>query len=337
LNRRDFIASAGCALAARPVAGIAQQSPERPRIAIAIPSGNADQIVREDGLASWPGFLSELRRLGYVEGANLVVERYSAEGQSERYDEFVSDVVSRTPTLIVTVPNQFALLFAKKTKTIPIVAIMADPVGTGIVTSLTHPDANLTGISTNFGREIWGKRLQLIKDAIPSASRVAYLGVQLERFPNNPVVQSLKLAGDRLGLSVTMMSIAQATEAAYREAFAAAGPVSPDAVIVSEGAEVAPHRGLIAELATMHRVPTMFPFRETIDHGAPLMAYGSDLAVLGRQLAGQVAKILGGAKPGDIPIERASRLIFVINLKTADAIGFTFPPAVIAEADEVIE
>ena len=337
MNRRDFIAIAGCALTARPVAGVAQQSPNLPRIAIVIPTGNVDQIVREDGLGVWPGFLSELRRLGYVEGANLVVERYSAEGQSERFDEFVSDVVSRTPTLIVTNPNQFALLFAKKTKVIPIVAVMADPIASGIVTSLAHPDGNLTGISVHEGREIWGKRLQIIKDAIPSASRVDYLGVQLERFPNNPVLQSLKKASDRMGLSVTQMSVAQSTEAAYREAFAATGPGSPDAIIVSESPEVAPHRGLVAELAAAHRIPTMFPYRDTIKHGAPLMAYGSDLAALGQQLAGQVAKILRGAKPGDIPIEQASRLFFVINLKTAGAIGFTFPPAVIAEADEVIE
>lgn len=293
LRRRDFIAIAGCAFALRPISSIAQQS--SPRIAIAIPTGNANQIVREDGLGVWPGVLSELRRLGYVEGANLVVERYSAEDQREpeRLDEFVSGVVGRTPTLIVTNPNQFALLFAKTTKTIPIVAIMADPVASGIVTSLAHPDGNLTGISTNFGREIWGKRLQIIKDAIPSASRVAYLGMQLERFPNNPVTQSLKMAGDRMGLSVTPMSIAQPTEAAYREAFAATGPGSPDAIIVSELPEVAPHRGLIAELATVHRVPTMFPYRDTIEHGAHLMAYGSDLVAVGRQLAGQVAKILG--------------------------------------------
>ena len=335
MRRRDFIAIAGCALAARPVAGVAQQSPKQPRIAIAIPAGDANQIIREDGLGVWPGFLLELRRLGYREGANIVVERYSAEGQSERFDEFVGDVTSRAPTLIVTAPNPFALLFAKKTKAIPIVAVMADPIANGIATSLAHPDGNVTGISVDGGREIYGKRFQIIKDAIPSAARVALLGVRLN--PDGPYMRSLKMDGDRLGLSVTPMSVAQSTEAAYREAFAATGPGSPDAIIVSESAEVTPHRRLIAELAIVHRIPTMSPFRDTIEHGAPLMAFGSDLVALGRQLAGQVAKILEGAKPGDIPIEQASRFVFVINLKTAEAMGFTFPPAVIAEADEVIE
>jgi putative ABC transport system substrate-binding protein len=239
MRRRDLIAITGCALAARPLAAVAQQPPKLSRIAIAIPTGNANQIVREDGLGVWPGFLLELRRLGYGEGANIVVERYSAEGQSERFDEFVGDVTSRDPTLIVTVPNPFALLFAKKTKAIPIVAIMAEPVENGIVTSLAHPGGNLTGISVNAGGEIWGKRLQIIKDAIPSASRVAFLGVRLFQ---GPVMQSLHAAGERLGVSATMMSVAQSTDAAYREAFASTGPGSPDAIIISESAEVTPHR-----------------------------------------------------------------------------------------------
>jgi putative ABC transport system substrate-binding protein len=161
MRRRDFIATAGCALAARPVAGVAQQSPKLPRMAVAIPAGDASQMIREDGLTVWPSFLNELGPLGYV------VERYSAEGQSERFDEFVSDVVSRALTLIVTVPNQFALLSAKEAKAIPIVAIMADPVATGIVTSLAHPDGNLTGISTNFGREIWESACRSLKKPSP--------------------------------------------------------------------------------------------------------------------------------------------------------------------------
>jgi putative ABC transport system substrate-binding protein len=334
VKRRDFIAIAGCALATRPLAGVAQQSPKWPRIAIAIPTGNADQMVREDGLGIWPGFLSELRRLGYVEGANLVVERYSAEDQSERFGEFVDDVVSRIPTLIVTVPNPFARRFVEKTKAIPIVAIMADPVEYGLVTSLAHPGGNLTGVSVDAGRELWGKRLQIIKDVVPSTSRVAFLGVRTG--PSDFNMRSLQMASERLGLSVTSMSITQSTEAAYREAFAATGPGSPDAIVVSDVAQLTPYRGLIAELATVHRVPTMLPFRDDIKRGA-LMAYGTDLVMLGRKLAGQVAKILAGAKPGDIPIEQATRFVFAINLKTAAAMGFTFPPAVLAQADEVIE
>jgi putative tryptophan/tyrosine transport system substrate-binding protein len=335
MRRRDFIAIAGCALTTRPLAGVAQQSPKQPRIAIAIPTGNADQIAQEDGMGIWPGLLLELRRLGYVEGINLVVERYSAEDQPERYNEFVGAVVNRSPTLIVTAPNPFARRFAEKTKAIPIVAVMADPIEAGLVTSLAHPGGNLTGVSVNAGPEIWGKRLQIIKDVVPSASRVAYLGVRIP--PTDLHMQSLQMAGERLGLSVTLISVTQSTEAAYREVFAATGPGSPDAIVVNDGAALTPYRGLVAELATAHRVPTMFPYSDdTVKRGA-LMAYGTDLVALGRQLAGQVAKILGGAKPGDIPIEQASRFFFAINLKTAGAMGFTFPPAVLAVADEVIE
>jgi putative ABC transport system substrate-binding protein len=335
LRRRDFLSLAVGALAAPPGIAVAQQPPKQPRIAVAIPAGNPDQIVRENGFTTWSGLLSELRRLGYVEGTNIVVERYSAEGRSERYDEFVGDIVRRAPTLILTAPNQLALLFAKKTNTIPIVAIMADPIAAGIVTNLAHPGSNLTGVSTNFGREIWGKRLQLMKEALPAASKIAYLALQIAS-RGSPVLRPLELAGERLGMSVTPLSIAQATEAAYRETFAAIGSGAPDAIIVSEGAEVTPHRPLIAELAIAHRIPTMFPYRGDIERGA-LMAYGGDQAELGRRMAGQVAKILAGANPAEIPIEQANRLLFLINLRTAGAIGFIFPPAVFAQADEVIE
>jgi putative ABC transport system substrate-binding protein len=321
------------------VAGVAQQSPKQPCIAIAIPTGNADQIIREDGVGFWPGFLLALRDARYIEGTDLAIERYSAEDQRdpERLDKFVGDIVSRSPKLIVTAPNSFARRFAEKTKTIPIVAVMADPVEYGLVTSLAHPGGNLTGVSTSAGRGIWGKRLQIIKEIVPAASRVAYLGIRLTT-ELNVNMQSLQMAGERFGLSVTPMSVTQSTEAAYREAFAATGPSSPaDAIIVSDSGEITPYRRLIAELATVHRVPTMFPYpHESIKLGA-LMAYGPDLVALGRQLAGQVVKILGGTVPEDVPIEQPIRFAFAINLKTAAVMGLTFPPAVIAEADEVIE
>jgi putative ABC transport system substrate-binding protein len=217
------------------------------------------------------------------------------------------------------------------------VYVMADPVEFGVVPSLAHPGGNLTGVSTNAGRGIWGKRVQIIKDVVPSASRIAYLGgVPPPNEPNsNANLSSVETAGERLGLSVTSMFVVQ-TEAAYREAFAATGPGSPDAIVVSDNGALVQYRGLIAELAAAHRVPAMLPFRDDIERGA-LMAYGTDLSALGRQLAAQVVKILAGAKPEDTPIEQASRFVFAINLKTAAAMGFTFPPAMIAQADEVIE
>lgn len=339
VRRRDFIAIAGCGLATRPLSGVAQESPKRPRIAIAIPTGDADQIVREDGLGFWPGFLLGLRGLGYVEGDNLVIERYSAKNQREpeRLDQFALDVVSRLPMLIVTAPNPFARLFVEKTKTIPIVAVMAEPVEYGLVTSLAHPGGNLTGVSVNAGAGIWGKRLQIVKEVVPTASRVAFLSVALGPSVPATTLQSLQMASERLGLSMTKMYVTESTEAAYREAFAVTGPGSPDAIIVSDIAHVTPYRGLIAALAIAHRVPTMFPYpQDPIKLGA-LMAYGPDLVALGGRLADQVVKILAGGKPIDIPIEQASRFAFAINLKTAAAMGFTFSPAVIARADEVID
>jgi hypothetical protein len=139
----------------RPRATIAKTAAHRDRD----PAGDANQMIREDGLAAWPGFLKELRRLGYVEGTNIVLERYSAEGARERFDEFVSDVVGRAPTLIVTAANPFTLLFVNKTKAIPIVAILADPIRYGMVTSLARPGGNLTGVSvdagTKSGKSAW--------------------------------------------------------------------------------------------------------------------------------------------------------------------------------------
>ena len=177
MRRRKFIMLAGGA-AAWPVAARAQQPVTQHRIAIFHPAIPTTLITETGGGSAWPAFFAELRRLGYIEGENLIVERYSAEGHHERYAELAREIVTRNPNLIVTGTNPVVIAFTAATKTIPVVAFMLDPLKAGLVTSLARPGGNLTGITLDAGIEISGKRLQMLKEAIPSATKAAFLGMR---------------------------------------------------------------------------------------------------------------------------------------------------------------
>src|SRR5437588_4521641 len=178
MKRREFITLLGGASAAWPLTARTQQPATQHRIAIFHPAIPTTLLTETGGGSAWRAFFGELRRLGYVEGENLIIERYSAEGHHERYADLAREIVTRNPDVIVTGTNPVVTAFKAVTSTIPVVAFMIDPLQARLVTSLGRPGGNLTGITLDAGIENWGKRLQLLKEAIPSAVTVAFLGMR---------------------------------------------------------------------------------------------------------------------------------------------------------------
>src|ERR1700756_553405 len=217
MRRRAFITLIGGAVAWPPDT-IAQQPKTQRRIAIFHPAIPVALLTETGGGSAWRAFFGELRRLGYVEGENLIIERYSAEGHHERYAGLVREIVTRNPDVIVTGTNPVVVAFKAATSTIPIVAFMLDPLKAGLVTSLGRPGGNLTGITLDAGIEIWGKRLEMLKEAIPSTTKAAFLGMR-EGWEGSSE-QVLRDAGDRLGISLVFLFPQQGTPSEIGRVFA---------------------------------------------------------------------------------------------------------------------
>src|SRR6266550_6802496 len=217
MQRREFTAGLLFAAATRPA--WAQQRATPPRIAIFHPAIPVALLTETGGGTAWRAFFGELRRLGYVEGKNLIIERYSAEGHHERYADMAREIVARNPDVIVTGTNPVVSAFMAATSTIPVVAFMLDPLKAGLVTSLARPGGNLTGITLDAGIEIWGKRLQMLKEAIPSMAKVAFLGMR-DGWEGSSG-QVLRDAADRLGISLVWMLPEKETPSEIERVFAA--------------------------------------------------------------------------------------------------------------------
>ena len=339
MRRRDFTIGLLFASGKRTVP--AQERAKQHRIAIVIPAG-AVAIISETSSDPirrrfYQSFFEELRRLGDVEGQNLVIERYSGEGRPESYADLAREVVGRNPDVIVAQTNPVALAFRAATGTIPIVWVGVEAIGVGLVTSLAHPGGNLTGVSA-YDAEIYAKRLQILKEAAPSAVRVAYLNMRraFEGAYRQPFQRAFEDAGKRLEMSVVPMLLEESTPSEYRRVFVEIAQERPDAIMVSDLGDLFPYRQLIVELIEKSRLPAIYGNREYVEAGG-LMAYAGDWGEAGRRMADDVHEILNGAKPGDIPIYQSTRFALVINLKTAKALGLSIPPALLALADEVIE
>jgi putative ABC transport system substrate-binding protein len=332
MRRREFLA--GLLLAAASPASSAQQRAAPPRIVIFHPAIPASLLTETGGGTAWRAFFGELRRLGYIEGQNLIIERFSAEGHHERYADLAREIVARNPDLIVTGTNPVVLAFKAATSAIPLVAFMVDPLKAGLVASLARPGGNLTGITLDAGIEIWGKRLELLKEAVPSTTRVAFLAMR-EGWEGS-FGEAMRDVAGRLGVSLISMLPNMGTVAEIERVFAAIAEQRPDAVLVTGEGDLYAHPKLIVELAEKYRLPTMSPYRDFTDAGG-LMAYTVDLAELLRHMAGEVKQILNGAKPGDIPIYQPTKFELLINRKTAKALGLTLSPTLLSRADEMID
>ena len=275
MRRREFIALVGSAAAVLPFTAQAQKSAEMRHLAIVHPSSPVAELT-ETGSPRYGAFFKELRRLGYVEGQNIAVERYSGKGQTEHYAELASEVVGRNPDLILTNTSRLVFNFMAATTTIPIVGLMADPVSFGIVESLARPGGNITGVSTDAGLEIWGKRLDLLREAVPGISKVGYLASR-GVWESPIVMEALQGAAERMGISLIGPPLeGTLQEQEYRRVFEGFEQGHPDALIVGDQAENLTYRRIIIELAAKSGLPALYPYREQAEAGG-LMAYAPDL------------------------------------------------------------
>src|SRR5258707_7458479 len=328
MKRRDFIALLGgaSASAAWPLAVCAQTPRKIPRVGYM--SGSGTDMTGRMVVALQQGF----SELGYGDGETIALEVRMGEGRSERIPELVAELVGLKMDVLVTSSSPGALAAKKATGTIPIVVVTADPVGLGLVASLARPGGNVTGLSY-FNEAIIAKRLQLLKELVPGLAQIAVL--------RNPSVavhatfwQETEAAARTLGVALQPLNIRGPDD--FEAAFAAATQGNAQALIALDDALTMTHRPRIVALAASSRLPAMYGLREFPDDGG-LMSYGPSFVDLFRRAATYVDKILKGAKPSDLPVEQPTKFELVINRKTANALGLTVPPTLLAQADEVIE
>jgi putative ABC transport system substrate-binding protein len=277
-------------------------------------------------------FEEGMRALGWVEGRNVVFERRFADGKQERLPELAAELVRLNVDVIVTGGNPVIAAAKQATRTIPIVmAAGRDPVGSGFIADLAKPGGNITGLTNDPSPDVHGKRLELLKEAVPRASRVAFLWNPVP--PGAHVYRSaLESAARKLGVTVQVVEVRAREE--LEAAFAAMVKGNAEAVVVDSDPVFFTARARIVELAARHTLPAIYQAREIVEAGG-LMCYGDNVADRFRRAALHVDKILKGAKPGDLPVEQASRLELVINLGTARALGLVIPPTLVRRADEV--
>jgi putative ABC transport system substrate-binding protein len=334
MQRREFITLIGGA-AALPLAARAQQPAKIKRIAMVAPSEPVANMVASY-LRFYRAFFDELSRAGYVEGKNLVVERYSALGQPDRYAQLARDVVDTRPDAIYTFEPFLALAFKAATTTIPIVTVTADPVAMGLVSNIARPGGNITGTAIDAGLEIWGKRIGLLKEALPKLSNVCII-MQTRKGWESPYGSAIRQALKAASIVVNAVWFdGNIDEAAYQRVFAAFEQGRPDGLMVSEVTVHFINRATIVGLAEKHRLPAMYPFREFVEIGG-LMSYSPDLEEIGRSTGHQLGQILNGTNPGDIPYNLVAHYELALNLKAAKSLGLEFPATLLGSADLVVE
>ena len=333
MQRREFIGLIGAA-AAWPVAARAQQSARVYRIAFVHPSTPASEFSEDGGIPFYRVFFEELRRLGYVEGRNLAVARYSGGGRTEHYAELAREVVRAKPDVILTASSRMVLNFKAASSTIPIVASTSDPVALGIAASLARPGGNYTGTSSDTGPEFYTKLVEILKEAVPTLSTVGF--ITTPAFWGSAFGIAMRAAAQHLGIRLILSALGAHEEADYRNAFATMAQRPVDAVFFNDQTENFTHRRLLVELAERHRLPTITPWLEIVEIGG-LIAYAPDRKDQFRYLAASVDQILRGTNAGEIPIYQVERFRLAINLKTAKTLGLVIPASLLARADEVIE
>jgi putative tryptophan/tyrosine transport system substrate-binding protein len=335
MKRRQFITLLSGAAAAWSFAARAQQATKTYHIAVVHSSRPISEMSESSGNPYYGAFFNELRRLGYIEGVNLVVTRYSGGGREERLLELCQDVVRTNPDIIVTNGSRLVLDFKAATDTIPVVAIMADPVPLGIATNIAHPGGNITGVAIDAGPDIWGKRVQILREVVPTAAKAGLLASR--EVWSQPYIDALRKGAQQLGISILGPPIESPIQAEeYRRVLGAMAQEHVDGIIIGDQAENIAYGKLIVDLVGAAKLPTIFPYRDYFEIRA-LMAYGPSVKDSWRRLPVYIDQILKGAHPGDLPIDLESKFDLVINLKTAKALGITIPPSLLVRADEVIE
>ena len=333
MRRREFIRLIGGAAATWPISARAQQATKTPRIGV-LTSGRPDNS--DPNLRTLNAFIAALRELGYTEGQNIAIERKFGEGDADRLRRLATELVERQVDAIVALGTPAARAAKQATTTIPIVAIaVADPVEDDLVTSLARPGGNVTG-TTFLGPELVAKRLQLLREVVPGLSRVAGLWhphAYSERTMTG-ILNEIEVAARTLGIQLQLVPAVSPNE--FAGAFAAMTRERAEAFIVFPSPMLFGEYRRIVSMAASSRLPAMGAAREFADFGG-LMSYGANLDDLFRRSATYVEKILKGAKPADLPVERPTKFELVINLKAARAVGLTINRDILLVADEVIE
>src|SRR5499433_2685159 len=313
---------------AAPIISGAQPAARIPRIGVLHPGAPATS----SHFAA--AFDQGLREHGYLEGQNIVVERRFGEAKPERISDLAAELVRLKVDVIVTSTDPGIAAVKQQTQTIPIVmANSTDPVGTGFVASLAHPGGNVTGL-TNLSVDLSGKRLEILREVLPGLARVAFLWNPEARGTVLDFNESEKAASS---LHLELQSIEVSSAADLDRAFSAVTSQHAQAMIILPGNPLAfSKRAEIARFAQRNRLPSMYGIKEYVDAGG-LMSYGPSLPAMYRHAATYVDKILKGAKPADLPVERPTKFELVLNLKTANALGLKVPPSLLQRADQLIQ
>jgi len=327
VERLAFIAAVGTGLFAGPLTAVAQPAGKVYRMGWLAGTVSTQEKNELEALRTG------LRELGYVEGKNIVIEYRWAEAKYDRLPELAAELVSLRVDVIVTGGTAATQAAMQATTTIPIVmTATGDPLRTGLVASLARPGGNVTGV-TQLGAEIAGKRLQILIDAVPNVSRVAFLQNQANA-SHKPYFHDLQVAARGLGLTLQPVDVQEPGE--FEKVFAAMMRERPNALLVTGDFVHRLRKAWIIDFAAKKRLPAMYQLKEYVEAGG-LMSYGTGVRDNYRRAATYVDKILKGAKPADLPIEQPTAFELVINLKTAKALGLTIPPSLLARADQVIE
>ena len=278
-------------------------------------------------------FLEGLRDLGHVDGQSITVQYRAAAGNVELLPDLVAELVELNVAVLVVTGFQAVQAAKQTTKTVPIVMVAAvDPVATGLVASLARPGGNITGLTLSHP-ETGGKRLGLLREISPRVARIAVLSNR-----DNPATaaewREIQAAARALGVSVQLFDVKQSED--LLKAFSEMARQRPDALLIVMDSIIAPYRQLVAEFAVNNRVPSIMALRDYAEWGG-LMSYGPNLPELYRRAASYVDRLLKGARPSDLPIERPTKFELVINLKTAKVLGVTIPPSLLLRSDRVIE
>jgi putative ABC transport system substrate-binding protein len=324
-DRRSFVAvmATGLLLIARPAG--AQAPPRQWRIGVLTPTAISPRGVM-------PDMRQRLRELGYVEGRDVRFEIRSANEDFERLPDLAADLVRAGVDLIIAVSSPAIRAAENATSTIPIVMLSGtDPVAGLFVSSLSKPDGNVTGVTT-YVPEMIGRRLELLRECVPGLRRVAVLA-NLRNPASSAGVRELEATAK--GKSIDIQVADARLPEQYPVAFEAILRGGAQAMVVASDAVLSSHRDRIVQLAAQHRVPAMYDWKEIVESGG-LMSYGPSLAEVNRRVASYVDRILKGANPGSLPVERPGKFELALNLKTAGTLGLTIPPAVIARAERVV-
>jgi putative ABC transport system substrate-binding protein len=325
MRRREFITLIGGAVATWPLAARAQQPP-MPLVGF-LSAGSADA-------ARVAAFRKGLNETGYVEGQNVTVESHWLEGQYDHVPALVADLLRRRAAVIATIGAPAAVAAKAATATIPIVfGVGEDPVQLGLVASLARPGGNATGINF-FSQEVVAKRLRLLHDLVPKAARVAVLVNPANALASESILRDLQEAAPTIGLQIRILNATTIGE--IDAAFATLARERPDALFVGPDGFFASRGVQFATLTARDRLPAAYENRNIVAVGG-LMSYGTDLADMLHQVGVYTGNILKGAKPADLPVLQSTKFEFVINLKTARALGIEVPSGLLSIADEVIE